>query len=231
MLDTIIGIESTWVVYDRSSVKTCNFSLVPSILIDPMMSSQTIAAWADSGKILVDTVDSCEVQTPMSGGSYTYVINMKTGLITGLRATSPSGSIATHSYLYGFENGIYFLRRVSFSLYDTTIESTGGYDFYNIKVNGTQYSSIADEHRHARSPFAIRYRDRALGALTTSGYPLRVTWYDLLGRNRYAANLSTMPPAGRIERLCPPSLCPSGRYFIRLESPGHTETFDADLAP
>jgi len=166
------------------------------------MSAATIAFWADSGSIIRDTLDTCVVQVQKNGAFNTYTIDMQRGVIVSMTSSSNQG-FAVHQYFYGHENGIYFLTKVTFGP-DTTIQSYGGYEFINIRVNGEQFASTI--------PFPEKPRGRDLRPSEKLTNGTVVSIYDLLGRKVVGSGL-----VGQIDQACRSGGCSSGSYFLKVE--------------
>jgi hypothetical protein len=146
------------------------------------MAVKTVQTWADSGGLIIrDSLDTCVVQVVIDGTTYVYSIDMQKGLIFNLDAYGDLGA-ASQRYLYGYDKGIYYLRRVCCNSPDTTIDF-GGYDFYNIRVNGVAMTGVRPERRIPSDRFAInngkantRHGDLHAGTM--------VALYDLQGRRK-----------------------------------------------
>jgi hypothetical protein len=188
------------------------------------MASATIAPWADSGTIIMDTPDTCVVQVTMIGYTFTYSIDMQSGLIF-LSSTMVEGGGPQffQFYLYGEYNGINYIRRVCCidpSIPDTTLNN-GGYDFYNIRINGEPVTPVINPPRAREPRFAIRSAERgAMKVFYGGNEPARMSFYDLRGRTLFSTFLIKETGAVRLDKACPSGRCPGGRYIIRLETAG-----------
>ena len=187
------------------------------------MSSLTIASWADSGTIKRDSPDTCVVEMRKNGYISTYSIDMQKGLIIASVALTPgSAGSSSHLYLYGEYRGIYYLRKVCCfptTNADTTIDS-GGYDFYNIRVNDEPVTPVINPPRAGGPRFSIRSMDKNdLGAFFIGGNATaRIAVYDLLGRQHFSLFARKETGVVRIDRECPPGRCPSGNYIVRMQT-------------
>jgi hypothetical protein len=217
LADSITGTDTVWAEYTKTSFQNCAFSLVPSIITEPIMSAKTIASWADSTTIITrDTLDTCIIEVIKNGDYYFYMVDMQRGLIISFTLSSIVGS-ATQQYLYGYDTGIYFLRRVCF--FDTTIEN-GGYDFYNIRVNDNPVSHVVNIPRSPKRPFVFNAFGKN-GAIDLLGKEnVRMTLYDLLGRRLFSRYFGKDAGIVKLGDLCPAAQCPSGRLILRVEIPG-----------
>jgi hypothetical protein len=197
-----------WNEYTRTTAGSCNFALVPSILIAPIMTSATIASWADSGSIIRDTLDTCTVQVQENGASITYTVDMQRGVIISMVYSDQS--YAMHQYFYGCQKGIYFLTKVTFGG-DTSIQTNGGYEFYNIRINGEHYTRIANYLDMPQPSIAGSGRGNSMPIGTT------VSIYDLLGRRVVIGNR-----IGRMDGACRSGGYSSGVYLLKDEKQGAT---------
>jgi len=191
------------------------------------MSSLTAASWADSGKVTRDTLDTCIVEIPNNGITRVYSIDMQHGVVIGFLIYGGSES-AQHQYFYGYNNGVYYPRKVTFS-YDTTIEYGGGYEFYNIRINGEQVP-VVNPAKRKQERFSIQWVDRNQGTLVMNGLqgPARVALFDMRGR-RISSGEHEMNGPFAISRFCPSGDCPSGPLLLRIENSGATRVFPAVL--
>jgi hypothetical protein len=187
------------------------------------MSSLTIASWADSGIIKRDKLDTCVVEVRKNGYVFSYSIDMRKGLIIASVALTPGAEgSSSHFYLYGEHAGIYYIRKVcSFpdSSADTTINS-GGYDFYNIRVNDEPVTPVINLPRAMKSPFAIRAMDKnGMRAIYIGdNKAVRIAAYDLLGRRHFSMINGKETDIVRLDRVCPSGRCPSGNVIIRMQT-------------
>lgn len=225
--DTISGTDTTWKVYTRQSATSCSYTLVPSIIVDPIMSPLTAAAWTDSGKITWDTLDTCVVEISNDSVTKVYSVDMVRGVVIGFMIWGLAGS-AQHQYFWGYDKGIYYLKRVACSTFDTTIIN-GGYEFYNIRVNGEPVPVITPAKRK-QERFSIQWVDRNRGTLVMNGQqgPSRAALFDIQGR-RITQGYREISGMFEINRLCPPGGCPSGPVLLRIENSGATRVFPAVL--
>jgi hypothetical protein len=215
--DTINGTDTTWKVYTRQSATSCSYPLVPSIIVDPIMSPLTAAAWADSGKVIRDTLDTCVVDLSISSVTRIYSVDMRRGVVIGFMKYGDTTGTAEHQYFYGYTGGIYYLQRVACSTFDTTIQN-GGYEFYNIRINGEQVPVINTAKRK-QERFPFQWVDRNRGTLVMNGLqgPVRVALFDMRGR-RISSGENEINGPFAINRLCPSGGCPSGPLLVRIEA-------------
>ena len=221
LADSINGTDTIWTAYSGTSFVGCSYPIVPSVITDPIMSSGIMATWLDSGAITRDSLDTCVVQVSGSDGYYNiYSIDMATGTIIAAYLNSVLGAVS-HLYFYGHQNGIYFLRKVCTSSYDTTLDN-GGYIFYNIRVNDTLMSPVVQDE-----PRKERLRPGTMGAgngrktlVLAPGATARLAFYDLLGKNLYEKLVTGWGGPVALDRSCPASNCRSGTFVVRVEQPG-----------
>jgi hypothetical protein len=181
------------------------------------MSSLTADSWADSGKVVWDTLDTCVVEIPNNGITKSYSIDMQSGLVIRFNVYGGPES-AQHQYFYGYDNGIYFLQKVSFSAYDTSIQNYGGYEFSNIRINGEPVMVITAANRKPER-FIIQWIDRRQGTIRLSGItgPARAALFDIRGR-RVTPGYCDVNGSIGIDRLCPIGGCPAGPLLLRIEN-------------
>ena len=237
--DILTETDTTWTVYTRQSATGCAYPLVPSIIVDPIMSSLITASWADKGTITRDTLDTCVVEIQDTIVTVqdtveletivwtTYSIDMQRGVVIGFVTYGGPGS-AQHQYIYGYEREIYYLRKVTFS-FDTTIEYAGGYEFYNIRLNGEPVPVI-NPGKPKPERFSIQWLDRRQGILSLTGIagPARAALFDIRGR-RITQEYREINGMFELNRLCPSSGCPSGPMLLWIENSGTTRVFPAVL--
>jgi hypothetical protein len=216
-----------WSEFSRSNFSSCAFPIVPSIIVDPIMSSMVPASWADSGKVTRDTLDTCIVQIGNDSVTKLYSVDMVRGVVIGFMTYGVAGS-AEHQYFYGCDKGIYYLRKVTCSTWDTTIEN-GGYEFYNIRINGDTVPVINPAKRNLER-FSIQWVDRNQGTFVMNGLqgPARVALFDMRGRRISSGEYEINGPSA-INRFCPSGGCPSGPMLLRIENSGATRVFPAVL--
>ena len=189
------------------------------------MSSLTVASWANGGTIKRDLLDTCLVEVRKNGYSFTYSIDMQKGLIIASIARTPDSSgSSSHLYVYGEHKGIYYVRRVCCfptSNADTTILN-GGYDFYNIRINGEPVAPVNTLPSARKSRFALRSMDKSgMRAIFTGGNePARIIVYDLAGRHRFSMVTGKGIGAVRLDQACPLGRCPGGGVIVRVQTQG-----------
>jgi hypothetical protein len=192
----------------------------------PIMSAKVVAAWADSAAVVVrDTLDTCAVKVPHNADTILYSIDMARGVIIGLYWYGPSEYV-THQYFYGFDKGVYYLRQVSCSSWDTTIES-GGYMFKNIRINGEPVSSVLGRLRPEKSRFAIRPIGRGGDRITFTGAEagVGITVFDLSGRGLFETTLRGKGEILDLDRLRSGARRPSGPLILRITGPDGAVSF------
>jgi hypothetical protein len=220
--DIITETDTSWTLYTRQTATGCSYPLVPSILLDPLMSSKTAASWADGGTVTWDTLDTCVVEILDTNLWIRYSIDMQRGLVVGLFRSDGINS-AQHQYFYGCEKGIYYLRKVTFSI-DTTLEY-GGYEFYNIRLNGEPVPVINQAKRNPER-FSIQWLNKIRGTMALTGIqgPAKVALFDVRGR-RIAPGYREVTGMFEINSLCPSIGCPSGPVLLRIENSGGVRVF------
>lgn len=216
LIDTIIGTDTSRTTYGSSSFSGCSFSIVPSVIIKPIMSAKMVRAWATSAAVVIrDSLDTCVVKVPDSADTLLYSVDMARGVISGLNWYGASGYV-THQYFYGRDNGVYYLQKVSCSSWDTTIEY-GGYRFSNIRINGQPVTSVKRSAQPEKSPFAIHPAgsrgDQILFTGAQAG--MRIAAFDLLGRGLFEIALRGSGDILDPDRLCGGAGCPSGPLVLR----------------
>ena len=220
LADSINDGDTVWSQYSRSSLGNCAYPIVPSVITEPLMASSTFASWADSGVIISDTLDTCVVRVSKNGYSFQYSIDMKAGLVFAAENSMPS--LATHwqLFVWGEYNGIYYLRRVcsgNGSLDTGSIEN-GGYDFYNIHLNGNTITHIAG-NPYTRQPspsFRVMDGKEKKKLLSDINGPVRVSVFDIRGRRLF----SSFSASGifDVNAACSPGVCPSGPLVLRIQA-------------
>jgi hypothetical protein len=216
--------DTTWSEYSHTNFTGCAYPIVPSIVVDPIMSPLTAASWADSGKITRDSLDTCVVEVLDSGITRIFSIDMLRGVVIGFLIYGGTES-AQHQYFWGYDKGIYYLQRVACSMSDTTIIN-GGYEFYNIRVNGEPITSVVTPSKRKQERFSIQWVDRRQGTVSLTGItgPSRIALFDIRGRPISSGEYGINGPFS-ITRLCPVGGCPSGPLLVRIENGAFSRVF------
>jgi hypothetical protein len=209
--------DTMWSEYSHTNFTGCAYPIVPSVVVDPIMSALTAASWADSGKITRDTLDTCVVEVQDNGITRIFSIDMLRGVVIGFMIYGGTES-AQHQYFWGYDKEIYYLQKVTFSAFDTTI-TNGGYEFYNIRVNGETVTPVIIPAKRKRERFSIQWVDRRQGTISLTGItgPSRIALFDIQGRRISSGEYGINGPFA-ITRLCPGRGCPSGPLLVRIEN-------------
>jgi hypothetical protein len=197
------------------------------MIFEPVMSSLTMASWADSGTIKRDSPDTCVVEVRKNGYVFSYSIDMKKGLIIASVALSPGAvGSSSHRYVYGESKGIYYIRKVCCfpdSTTDTTINN-GGYEFHNIRINNEPVTQVINTSHSSGPRFAIRVMAKNGGRKIFFGgnEAIRINSYDLRGRRLFSMLAGEETGIVQLDQACASGRCPSGGYIIRVQAKGST---------
>jgi hypothetical protein len=197
------------------------------MIFEPIMSSLTIASWADSGTIKRDSPDTCVVEVRKNGYVFSYSIDMKKGLIIASFALSPGAvGSSSHLYVYGEYQGIYYIRKVCCfpdSTTDTTINN-GGYEFHNIRINNKPVTQLINTSHSSRPRFGIRVMAKNGGRTIYFGgnEPVRIISYDLRGRQLFSMFAGRETGIARLDQVCASGRCPRGGYIVCVQAQGST---------
>jgi hypothetical protein len=136
LIDTIVGTDTVRSISTRASFFEYPVSIVPSILIKSIMSLTMVGDWADSAVgVMDDSPSTCVVKVLHNTDTIFYSVDMLRWLITGLSWHEPPLIDVKQRFFYGFDKGVYYLRKAICSGEDEGSEN-GGYTFKNVRVNG-----------------------------------------------------------------------------------------------
>lgn len=229
MADSMNVTDTFWTEYSRANLASCSYMIVPSVITEPIMSSETFAAWADSGVILSDTLDTCVVNVCKDGYCGLYSIDMKTWLVIAAMFSTPSGTgNHTKVYYYGNHDGTYYVQKIlcGWPPTDTTI-ANGGYEFLNIRINGEAVTPVVTPPRPLRQRFSVQRLDGMVSLFGTTGMS-RASLYDIRGR-RITPQTKEVRDRFAMHDLCPASGCPSGPLLLRIDNGAHHHVFPVAL--
>jgi hypothetical protein len=210
LIDTIVRRDTTWSTYTRNSYSSCDYAIVPFILVGPIFASATYRPWASADSVIIDrdTLDTVSLMVYSGETITTCWVDMAHGVVARYEVAAPDGWAEGHVY-YAQNAGTYFPQRISFVIWDTTIMS-GGIEFLNIRLNGGAVTSIAG---------APHERGRAAGprqpTLQVAPEGTRFVLYDLFGRRISSISYMARPDGSPIVPLCRTGRCPSGLFLVR----------------
>jgi hypothetical protein len=174
--------DSLWYTYTNANVTGCGRkSLVPGILMHPVMSPSTAELWADTGAVVVrDSLDTIVLQDTYQDNLYLWAIDKTRWTIVGLYISGPQWAYQA-SFYYGDFQGIPYLQKVVDYL------GTVYYDFNNIRLNGQAVSPV-------RMPVSYRSGPSGLSVVSASGGLARIALPDAGGSDQ---RLTLLDAAGR----------------------------------
>jgi hypothetical protein len=138
-LHNIRGADTATHTYSANGTAGCSGDIIVGIITDPVLSSAGVGRWNDSAEVVADSAGICAIKNVNEFGTYYYTIDKSTWLI---RSISKSTSYYWMSFLYGQDKGYAVLRKACANG-DTTLKS-GGYEFFNIKINGEDVSQMSN---------------------------------------------------------------------------------------
>jgi hypothetical protein len=204
------------------------------VIIEPLLSSLTYASWADSGKIVRNSSDTCVVIVNKNGLTFQYTIDMMAGLVVATRDSSPGlSSPPSQLILWSEDRGIFYFRRICAgnATLDTGSIYSGGYDFSDILLNGQQVTGIFGDASPRKAAAGFRLVRDGERKTKLSGIPesMPVSLFDVRGR-RLFSGYSDRNGFFDIASACSPGGCPSGPIVVLLKGRDGKSVFSTTIA-